>query len=135
MGFYSQTPINAIRKARQCDGCGRLVETGCSALKCAGVEDGQFWSATYHNDCRSAEIALNELHDIRFDDEWMPLSDIDWEDYPWLIKGFPEVAARMNITLERFERIQREREETDRAWRAIDAKRHAANTDGMGGRA
>ena len=135
MGFYSENPIKAIRKARQCDGCGRFFEIGCPALKCAGVEDGQFWSATYHVECRRAEIALNELHDIRFGDEWMPLSDIDWEDFPWLIEGFPEVAARMKITTKRFERIQREREETYRAWRAIDAKRRAVRSDGMGGRA
>lgn len=102
MTFYSEQPIKRIRKARPCDGCGSTMEVGTEALRCVGKQD-DFWSATYHPECREAEIKLNDLHDVRVGDDWMPLSDIDWEEYLWLIESFPVVADRMNITIARYE--------------------------------
>lgn len=102
MTFYSEQSIKSIRKARPCAGCCSLLEVGTPAVRCAGKQD-DFWSATYHRECREAEIKLNDLHGIRAGDDWFPLSDIDWEDYPWLIESFPIVADRMNITTARYE--------------------------------
>lgn len=108
MSFYSEVPLKAIRKARPCDGCGVKIEVGEPALACAGKHD-DFWSATYHNDCRAAELALNNIHGCWGGDDWMNLgSDMDWDDWPWLIAEHPTVAARMNITTERFNEIEAE---------------------------
>lgn len=123
MSFYNERIVKAIRKARGCDGCGTKLQVGETALACSGIGEDGFWSATYHNECRKAEEGLNELHDVRFGDEWMPLSYMEWDDWPWLIEKFPTVAARMKITTERFDEVQAEREATRKAWAAIDAKR------------
>lgn len=108
MTFYREDHIRAVRKSRQCNGCASTIEIGSPAVDCAGHYDGDFWAATYHVDCREAEIALNNLHDTH-SDEWMNMSeDMEWEDWPWLIDEFPTVAARMNITTERFQKINEE---------------------------
>lgn len=124
MSFYDEREIKAIRKPRNCDGCGRTMEVGVPALRCSGVGDEGFWYATYHRECRKAEEALNELHDWRAGDDWMILSDLDWEDWPWLIEDFPEIAERMKITTERFEKVQAEQERARKVWAEIDRKRY-----------
>lgn len=109
MAFYRETPVKAIRKPRICLGCRKTIEVGHRAINCAGNLDGDFWSGTYHNDCRNAEVALNDLHDVRYPyDEWNVLSEMEWDDWPWLIDKFPTVAARMGITTERFDKINAE---------------------------
>lgn len=124
--FYNERTIKSVRKARPCLGCGRRIEVGETALGCAGHYDGDFWSGAYHHDCRSAEIGLNRLHDVRGGDEWMNLGDdMEWEDWPWLVEDFPAVAARMGITTERFEEVRDERERVRKAWAEIDAQRRA----------
>lgn len=129
MSFYDERTIKSIRKARACEGCGTMIHVGESALGCAGRYDGAFWSATYHHECRKAEIALNELHEVRHGDEWMNLgNDMEWEDWPWLIEDFPIVAARMKITTERFEEIQAERESVRKRWAEIVAARREQST-------
>lgn len=126
MSFYRETVVAAVRKPRSCYGCCRQIETGEPAVNCAGKYDGEFWSATYHDDCRKAEIALNDLHDT-YPDEWMNLgADMEWEDWPWLIEKFPDVAARMNITTARFEEIERHHEEIRRAFLKVAKARGAA---------
>lgn len=124
MSFYSERSIKAVRKARACNGCGVRLEVGEPALGCAGHYDGEFWSAAYHHDCRAAEIGLNDLHDVRPGYDWMNLADdMEWEDWPWLIETFPDVAERMKITTERFEKVRDERESVRKAWAEIDRKR------------
>tara|TARA_R100001132_G_C3272385_1_gene94389 strand:- start:3185 stop:3568 length:384 start_codon:yes stop_codon:yes gene_type:complete len=104
--FYRETPIKAVRKARRCTGCRKTIAVGEEALNCVGNSGDGFWSGTYHKDCREAEVALNDLHDIRYPDEWNNLADdMPWEDWPWLIENFPAVAERMGITAERHDEI------------------------------
>jgi hypothetical protein len=111
MSFYSERTIKSVRKARACQGCGVRIEAGETALGCSGHYDGQFWAGAYHHDCRTAETALNVLHDVRFGDEWMNLcNDMEWEDWPWLIEEYPAVAERMKITAERFNEVRDEHE-------------------------
>lgn len=106
MGFYKETPIKAVRKARECIGCRRTIAVGEEALNCVGEAGDGFWSGTYHKGCREAEVALNDLHDIRHPDEWNNLADdMQWDDWPWLIEKHPTVAARMGITIERHNEI------------------------------
>lgn len=50
-----------------------------------------------------SEQPIKSIRKARPCDDWFPLSDIDWEDYPWLIESFPIVADRMNITTARYE--------------------------------
>lgn len=114
MTFYRERQIKSVRKARRCTGCSDLIAVGQPALDCSGHYDGDFWSATFHSDCRAAELGLNKLHDTMHD-EWMSLDDMEWEDWPWLIEEFPAVAARMNITTEKYEEA---RAEDERLWRA-----------------
>lgn len=106
MTFYRETPVKSVRKARKCVGCRRTIAVGEEALNCVGDAGNGFWSATYHKDCRKAEIALNKLHDIHHPDEWNNLAnDMQWEDWPWLIENFPAVAERMGITAELHDEI------------------------------
>lgn len=110
MSFYSETPIKAVRKARRCSACDVQIEVGEPALKCSGSYDG-FWSGTYHLDCRNAECALNKRHGCSGGEDWLILSEhMEWDDWPWLIKKFPTVAARMNITIQRYLKIRDEHE-------------------------
>lgn len=113
--MYKETNIKAIRKARHCDGCCAVMEVGQPAVKCSGVGNEGFWHATYHHECRKAEVELNRLHDVGWQDDWISLPDVDWEDYAWLIQEYPDVADRMKITTERYEKI---RDESDRIWMA-----------------
>jgi hypothetical protein len=114
--FYSETVIKSVRKAGPCDGCGKTIAAGESALSCSGASQGDFWSARYHVECRRAEEELNKLHDIGWDDDWILIgSDMEWEDWPWLIEAFPIVADRMNITTERYEAVVAQHERTARA--------------------
>ena len=103
MSFYRETIVKAVRKPRQCIGCCATVNVGEPALDCSGHYNGDFWSATYHQECRAAECALNDLHDLRSGDDWMGLSDIEWDDWPWLIAEHPVVAGRMKVTTERYQ--------------------------------
>ncbi|MEQ5789044.1 hypothetical protein J3454_14200 [Erythrobacter sp. NFXS35] len=114
MGFYRERPVKAVRKARSCCGCGTIIEVGQPALDCAGHYDGDFWADSYHIGCRAAECDMNEIHGA---EEWIPLSEIDWEDFPWLIEAHPIVAKRMNITRERYDRIAEEQRRCHEAWR------------------
>lgn len=128
MSFYNERTVKSVRKARGCEGCGVRIEVGETALGCAGVGYDGFWSAIYHHECRKAEEGLNKLHDTWRGDEWMPLSDMEWEDWPWLIEDHPAAAARMKITTERFEEVQAEQERVRKAWAEIDARRRAEST-------
>lgn len=101
MGFYREAPIKAVRKARQCCGCGVVIEVGLPALSCAGRNDDGFWEGTYHPDCRAAENALNDLKDYRCGDDWYSLWEIEFDDWEWLMAEFPTVAERMKITPDR----------------------------------
>jgi hypothetical protein len=125
VSFYTERTIKAVRKVRPCDGCGVKLEVGESALACSGHNDNNVWSATFHHECRKAEEGLNKLYGT-WDDEWLSLSDLEWDDWPWLITKFPAVAKRMKITLERFNEVQAERESVHKAWAAIDARPRTA---------
>lgn len=125
--FYREQAIKAVRKARRCDGCGQRLIIGEPALSCVGVGNDGFWSAVYHTDCRKAEIGLNDLYDFRGGDDWMPLGDMDVDDWPWLIEQFPTVAVRFNVTTERYEAAR-----SRKFWNACNAKRAAQGTSASG---
>lgn len=109
MAFYWSKTIQSVRKARPCNGCCVQIEAGMSALACTGITDVGFWSGTYHHDCRSAENLLNKSAHSYQSGEWTVLHDvIDWEDWPWLIKIYPAVAERMQITFERYAQTKAE---------------------------
>lgn len=108
MGFYRERLVKAVRKERSCCGCGKLIEVGQSALDCAGHYQGDFWADSYHPECRVAECEINDLHGC---EEWMLLSEIEWDDWPWLIEDHPIVAERMGVTTARYdEAIKRQRQ-------------------------
>lgn len=98
MTFASETTVKAVRKRHNCDGCQRRIEVGEPAVRWAGMTEGDFGHCIYHPDCRKAEIAYNlDILDCQHGDDWSQLSDIDCDDWPWLIGAFPAVAARMNL--------------------------------------
>lgn len=113
MGFYRERLVKAVRKARRCCACGQAIEVGQSALDCAGHYDGDFWSDTYHPDCRAAECQLNDLHGA---EEWMMLDEIEWDDWPWLLEDHPAVAARMGITNARYDEAVESERRCREAW-------------------
>ena len=90
--FYRENIIERSRKDHRCDGCRRIIPVGSKYLRYAGVYDGDFGCFAMHVDCRAAEVALNKIHDPY---EWVPLSEFDDEDRPWIRENYPEVAARM----------------------------------------
>ena len=98
--FYSETIVKKTRKAHRCDGCCKMIEVGSEALRYSGKFGGDFGSFIHHPECRAAECALNKRMSEHVWDDWIPLSDIDPDDYPWLLATFPSVAARFNITAE-----------------------------------
>lgn len=63
------------------------------------MSDGEFFTASYHVECRAAEIALNELREFSafWGDEWTTLESIESEDHEWLVAEHPVVAARLGL--------------------------------------
>lgn len=98
MSFNRNWTVKATRKPTICTACMQRIPAGSTVEKWAGMSDGEFYTASYHTDCRAAEIALNELLGT-YPDEWQPLADIDSEDVPWLVETFPAVAARKGFNL------------------------------------
>jgi len=123
MGFANEKPIKAIRKAHPCAGCGKMLNVGEPAIGWAGTTDGQFDTATYHPECREAEIALNKLQGNHWD-EWSSLGDMEEDDHPWLFSTFPIVAERFGVTAETVLAMEAAEERRRRAW--ADAYRSRA---------
>lgn len=123
MSFYRETRIKAVRKARSCGGCGHVIEVGSEAVDLAGHYDGDFWSATYHGECRAAEIALNGEHQA---EEWIPLQEFEWEDWEVLLEEHPIVAARLVITQERLDEAREHERRMREHWRREAEAREAA---------
>lgn len=98
MSYWSHRHIKATRKQQSCDGCGHTIAIGSPAFYWAGDSDGEFYSAYYHEDCRAAETAWNEVRGT-WGDEYDALSAIteEPEDVDWLIEHHPAVAARMGL--------------------------------------
>lgn len=98
MAFHTETPVKAVRKRHCCDGCGKHIEIGQSAVRWAGLTDGDFGTCIYHPECRAAELAYNlDVLGYLYLDDWYPISEIEHEDWPWLIESHPVVAERMGI--------------------------------------
>lgn len=116
MTFYRERHIRSTRKQKQCIGCLRMIPAGSPALDVAGHWEGDFWSGAYHPECRAAEIALNALHDV-YAGEWMGLSEIEWDDWDWLLTEHSVAAANMGITREMYDRAVAE-DQRMRSYRA-----------------
>lgn len=99
--FTRETTIKATRKPHACWCCHTLIEAGSPAKHFAQKYDGDFHSGHMHPDCRSAEVAWNDLMDT-WGEDWNPLDtikDSDDAEYncAWLAEKFPAVAARLGI--------------------------------------
>lgn len=114
-GFASETERKA-RKQHRCDGCAQTIEVGSTYVRWAGTTDGDFSAASFHQDCRAAEIALNKLSGTDWD-EWMGLQDMETDDWPWLLEDFPAIATRMGITQARYDEHIEERKRCAEIWR------------------
>ncbi len=95
MSFAREYPVKAIRKPRRCVGCGKMLIAGSPAVEWVGMSDGEFATATYHPDCREAEIALNNNAGGSWDEWYSLLNDRDTDDEAWLRTDFPSVAERI----------------------------------------
>ena len=111
MDFYSEKIVK-VRKPRNCDGCGKMLEKGEAALTYSGKFNGDFGSNTLHTDCREAELAYNKMADTNWD-EFVGLHELEADDWDWLLADFPTVAARLNVTPER---ISEHKAEQKRMW-------------------
>jgi hypothetical protein len=96
VSFINEHPVKATRKRAQCVGCLKMIDVGSPAIRWAGMVDGDFQSVAYHPECRAAEIAWNAMigNDAY---DWLSLSEMDREDWPWLIVEHPAAAARKGI--------------------------------------
>lgn len=129
MAFATERTIKAVRKARKCCACSRIIEVGSPAVDWSGTSDGDFHAVSYHVECRDAEIALNRLHETQHD-EWIGLDDLEWEDWQYLLDEHPVVAQRLKITQRKIDVTVKEMAECSARWaeiaRAKDAERQAA---------
>ena len=116
MSFYRERLVKAVRKARKCVGCRTEIAVGQPSLDCAGHYDGDFWSGTYHPECRAAEVALNQAHGV---DEWMTLDDLESEDLRWLLEEHPAVADRMKVTAEVCDQLEEQERLSRTRWLAM----------------
>ena len=124
MSFFRETRIKAVRKARSCGGCGKVIEVGSEAVDLASHHEGDFWSDTYHVECRRAEMALNQEHQA---EEWIHLQEFDPEDdWEVLLEEHPIVAARLGITRERIDEIHETARRMREHWRREAEAREAA---------
>lgn len=95
--FTKERSVKAVRRSRPCDGCPVRIEIGEPAVSWVGDTGDGFSTATWHPECRSAEIDLNRQHETFRADEWMSLDDMERDDHRWLIETHPVVAARRGI--------------------------------------
>jgi len=98
MGFVNEQRVGATRKDHQCAACRQIIPKGTAAQRWAGISDGQFNSAIFHEECREAEIVLNKMHDTVWD-EWLSLDDPAWleiDDLEFIIRNYPAVAERIS---------------------------------------
>jgi len=103
MTFCNEHPVKAVRKNHFCEGCGKYVLIGEPAIRWTGIGEDGFASAIYHPECREAEVYMNREASSF---EWWPLGNHEEDDWPWLMEKFPAVAARFNITPERYKEYQ-----------------------------
>lgn len=97
--FFSERTIKSTRKPHHCFGCNGVIPTGMSARYYAMKDDGQFFDAHYHVECRAAEIALNEKNNT-WGYEYSSLclihdGDEADDDLDWLREQWPIVADRI----------------------------------------
>lgn len=121
--FYSEK-IVTVRKPRQCAGCCQMLAKGDQALVYSGKFDGDFGSFTLHPECRVAELAWNKMADTYYD-EFVSLSELEPDEWEWLLDEHPVVAARMNITAERIADHRAERQRISEFYMA-QARKHEA---------
>jgi hypothetical protein len=96
MSFTREYAVKATRKPGQCCACKTMIAKGEPAIRWAGLVDGDFQAAAYHPECRTAEIAYNQL--IGFDAyDWHNLDELERDDQEWLLAEHPTVAARMRL--------------------------------------
>lgn len=122
MSFCSEREIKSVRKARRCAACRKMVEVGSRAIGWAGTIDGDFSTATFHVECRVAEIELNKLAGNDWD-EWMGLDDAEADDWPWLLSDHPVVAARLGITQQKIDENEAEQARLAAARQSKDASK------------
>ena len=116
MTFCNEHAVKAVRKNHFCEGCGKYVLIGEPAIRWTGIGEDGFASVIYHPECREAEVYMNrEINSF----EWCPLNSHEEDDWPWLMDKFPAVAARFNITPERYKEYQ---ERYAAAWHSLAGK-------------
>ena len=95
--FFTERSIKKTKKDHQCLGCNKNISQGSPANYYAAKDDGQFFDAYYHTDCRDAEIEWNDLHNT-WGYEYTPLYMMDdQDDYDWIKDKYPVVASRMGV--------------------------------------
>jgi len=99
MSFCHERAVQRTRKPHRCSGCAGLIALGSPAVNWAGTTDGDFVSAYYHGECRTAEIAYNRLVDSMYD-EWVGLDELEQEYWPWLVSEHPGAAGHHGLLLE-----------------------------------
>jgi hypothetical protein len=98
MSFYSERPVKALRKPRQCQGCRHPMAVGAPALHCSGKHEGEFFTGHYHPDCHDAEMLWNAFGPGGMDD-WTALRELDHDEIASFADQFPDVALRLRPQL------------------------------------
>lgn len=112
--FHTSSPIKSVRKAHQCEQCGRNILVGEPAVKGCGKFDGNFYSTYQHPECQEAGLAYAELTGCYGEHAaWFQHDDLEREDKLWLLDNHPIVAARLRLS--RAELVDEEYEHEDAA--------------------
>lgn len=69
------------------------MPVGESALYASGKYEGDFWTGHFHQECRAAEVVLND----EFGDgmEWYPLNEFDQGDREFIRESHPIAYGRI----------------------------------------
>jgi hypothetical protein len=93
MTILSDKVRTARHKTRRCDQCGSRINLGERYREQVHTYD-DFVVYRAHEDCDRAAA----LRTSNADEPCNLLTDIDTEDFPWLLAEFPAVTARLGIT-------------------------------------
>lgn len=99
--FNSTRSINAVRRERPCEQCGRKIHAGDPATYSSGKWEGEIYSHYSHVECHAAAHAYATKFDLWGEDyPWFQHMEMEWEDKEWLLDNHPKVADRLNLERE-----------------------------------
>lgn len=89
--------VYTARKQHRCDHCLQPIVPGDVYRRVRGVWEGDPGVFRSHFDCAEVATKLHREHGVASDEGITLSSDIETEDYLWILAEWPVVAARLGI--------------------------------------